>query len=399
MKRRITAVLASIAVLLGLFGCDAILDGEMITSAPHKKPISTPSEDIIEVSTYEELKEQIIALIWAYEDSGTVRVTGYDGDIAKDAQTACEEIKTETAIGSYAVSDFSVSVTQIVSYYEVEVDIYYKNDITESRINSIKTVPTTRYLKTSLQDVITEYEPSMTVQTKNVVLTEKDAFDYVSEIYYNNPKEIVMIPLTMVEFFPSQGKEGIIDFTFGYSYKQSILKAMEISLKKNVQNIAGLVTGGSSDGAILLSLTQRLMEASEYDSDTAAAGLYTEQNKAATAYGALVEGSAVGEGYAMAFKALCDELGIECYVVLGQMGGLRHAWNIVELEDHFYHIDVSMCDINGIASSFLLSDAEMEKNYTWDKSRYKTCDGPLVYTADGEIISSDASADATDSLS
>lgn len=396
MKRRI-AVLASVVVLLGLFGCDETLDGEMITSAPHKKPIATPSEGIIEVSTYEELKEQIIALIWNYEDSGTVHVTGYDGDIAKDTQTACEEIKTEVAIGAYAVSDFSVSVTQIVSYYEVDVRISYKNDITENRINSIKTVPTTRYLKTSLQDVITEYEPSMTIQTKSVVLTEKDALDYISEIYYNNPIEIVMMPVTFVEFFPSQGKEGIIEFTFVYSYKPSILKAMEISLKKNVQNIAGLVTGGSSDGAVLLSLTHRLMEVSEYDIEMAAAGLYTEQNKAATAYGALVEGSAVGEGYAMAFKALCDELGIECYVVLGQMGGLRHAWNIVELEDYYYHIDVSMCDVNGIASSFLLNDEEMEKYYTWDKSRYKTCNGPLVYTADGEIISPDTSADATDS--
>lgn len=397
MKKRITALLAFTAVLLGLFGCDAILDGEMITSAPHEKPIVTPSDSIIEASTFDELKAHILEFIWDYEDRGTVRVTGYDGDIVTEAQTACDEIMADVAIGAYAVADLKAEVTQIVSYHEVEVYILYKNDITEDRINSIITVPTTRYLKTNLQDMISEYEPSITIQTKSVVLTEKDALDYVSEIYYSNPIEIVMMPVTTVDFFPSQGKEGIIEFTFVYRYKPSTLKAMEISLKKNVQNIAGRVTGGSSDGAILLSLTHRLMEASEYDSDMTAAGLYTEQNNAATAYGALIEGSAVGEGYAMAFKALCDELDIECYVVLGQLDGLRHAWNIVELEYHYYHIDVSMCDMNGIASSFLLSDTGMEKNYSWDTTRYKTCNGPLVYTSNGEIISADTSAHATDS--
>ena len=64
MKKRITALLAFTAVLLGLFGCDAILDGEMITSAPHEKPIVTPSDSIIEASTFDELKAYILKFNW-----------------------------------------------------------------------------------------------------------------------------------------------------------------------------------------------------------------------------------------------------------------------------------------------------------------------------------------------
>jgi hypothetical protein len=173
---------------------------------------------------------------------------------------------------------------------------------------------------------------------------------------------------------------------------------MEKNLNKTVQNIAESVSG-DNDGEILLALAERLMEVTDYDAETAAGGDYSNQNSAATAYGALVNGLAVGEGYAMAYKALCDELGLdlECDVVLGTLNGKQHAWNIVKLEDYYYHIDVSGCDTDGIPSSFLLNDTVMSERYTWDQSKHKICNGPLVYAPDGEIVSAAASASVPDS--
>ena len=395
MKKRTAAVLAFIAVLLCLYGCDSILDGEKLTVTPHQEPIATPSDSVIEVGTFDELKTEMLGFVSNYEESGRIRAYNYDGNIQEDVDLACSQIMNDSPVGAYAVANMTGSSTKIVSHFQIEISISYK--VTKKQLNDIIPASTTRYLKSELQDTLSSYERSMTVQTKNIVLPETDAASYVSEIYYANPRDIVMMPVTSVEIFPDHGLNRIIVFTFGYTkYEAITLRTMEINLNRTVRKIAESV-GGNNDGEILLALAERLMEITDYDTETASGGDYSNQNNAATAYGALVNAQAVGEGYAMAYKALCDELSIECYVVLGILNGNQHAWNIVELEGHYYHIDVSMCDTTGISSAFLLNDTDMEKTYSWEKSKHKPCNGPLVYTSNGEIISTDANENTSNS--
>ncbi|MBQ9990283.1 MAG: hypothetical protein IJP31_05000 [Lachnospiraceae bacterium] len=51
-----------------------------------------------------------------------------------------------------------------------------------------------------------------------------------------------------------------------------------------------------------------------------------------SAYGVFVEEIAVCQGYALAYKLLCDRVGIECYMVTSD--SMNHAWNIVWLDGH-----------------------------------------------------------------
>lgn len=62
------------------------------------------------------------------------------------------------------------------------------------------------------------------------------------------------------------------------------------------------------------------------------------------AYGALVEGKAVCDGYSRAFKLLCDKAGIDCIVMSGNADGFAHAWNAVKIEDEWYYTDVTWND-------------------------------------------------------
>lgn len=68
-----------------------------------------------------------------------------------------------------------------------------------------------------------------------------------------------------------------------------------------------------------------------------------------TAYGALVEGSAVCEGYAKAFSLLCNEVGVDALLIIGTGGGEPHMWNMVKCNGQWYHMDVTWDDapING----------------------------------------------------
>jgi len=65
-------------------------------------------------------------------------------------------------------------------------------------------------------------------------------------------------------------------------------------------------------------------------------------------YGALVEGKAVCEGYANAFLYLARLAGIECITVKGNFSALNgveaHMWNMVKLDDSYYHVDVTADD-------------------------------------------------------
>lgn len=71
-----------------------------------------------------------------------------------------------------------------------------------------------------------------------------------------------------------------------------------------------------------------------------------------TAYGALVNGKAVCEGYSRAMQLLCDKLEIPCGLVYGWSQGIGHMWNLINPGDGWYHLDVTWDDDdeNGIIS-------------------------------------------------
>ena len=63
-----------------------------------------------------------------------------------------------------------------------------------------------------------------------------------------------------------------------------------------------------------------------------------------TAYGALINGSAVCEGYSRAMQLLCQKAGIPCVVVSGSSKNEGHMWNIINPCDGWYHLDVTWDD-------------------------------------------------------
>ncbi len=87
------------------------------------------------------------------------------------------------------------------------------------------------------------------------------------------------------------------------------------------------------------------------------------------AYGALMEGEAVCQGYAYAFKLLCDKAGIPCWIVTGYYRE-PHAWNYVWLDGAYYQVDVTWDDTNDRASTspYFLAGKEYAKDYVLEKN-------------------------------
>ena len=63
-----------------------------------------------------------------------------------------------------------------------------------------------------------------------------------------------------------------------------------------------------------------------------------------SAYGALVEGEAVCEGYSKAMMILLNLSGVEATTIRGVGENERHMWNLVELGGSWYHLDCTWDD-------------------------------------------------------
>ncbi|MCQ2770692.1 MAG: hypothetical protein MJ236_02700, partial [Clostridia bacterium] len=106
------------------------------------------------------------------------------------------------------------------------------------------------------------------------------------------------------------------------------------------------VTNEMSDYEKSLRIHDALCKTVTYDYSLSGENIYN-------AYGALVEGSAVCQGYAKAYQYLLKQVGISSSVVTGLSYNVataqtdRHMWNIVLLDGEYYLTDVTWDDQNG----------------------------------------------------
>lgn len=139
--------------------------------------------------------------------------------------------------------------------------------------------------------------------------------------------------------------------------------------------IASCVTDGMSNYEIAKALHDYLALNNEYDMR------YYSGNVPAisyTAYGALVNRTSVCAGYALAYERLMDQVGIPCEYVTGMTTNGYHAWNIVQIDGEWYHVDVTWDDPTPDREGyvrykyFLKSDKAMSRDHiSWEASH--TC--------------------------
>jgi hypothetical protein len=339
------------------------------------------------VSNYDEFKGALYDLVMQHEESGMIIYYSYDTDVQGEIDLACAEIKGTDPVGAYSVSEIIVIPTRIVTYFEIDISIEYKR--TTQQVESIVPVATLRELRDELLIIMSNYQDEAVFRTAMPGVTAEDIEIYVRETYYQNPRNIVMKPGMTVEIFPEGGYDRVFELRFGNTQQAGILRQYSASLSESVRRNAEAANGDNA-AEILLSLAENLIGACFYDEGKAKViSEHGTQNIATTAYGALVVGSAVGEGFAMAYKALCEELGFDCRIVLGYLDGMVHAWNIVPIYGDYYHIDVSMCAENGIETAFLKTDEDFEESYIWDTENAASCHGTLTYEDVAGILPED----------
>lgn len=132
--------------------------------------------------------------------------------------------------------------------------------------------------------------------------------------------------------------------------------------------ISSTDTSSMSDYQILKAIHDFVCSSTTYNSKAALfAGTTSNMYRTSfTAYGTLVEGSSVCQGYALAFYRLAKELGYDCRFVYSDPYQGCHAWNMVALNNKYYFVDTTWDDDKNKneLTYFLVDYQTLQKNDT-----------------------------------
>ena len=161
------------------------------------------------------------------------------------------------------------------------------------------------------------------------------------------------MPEVQVNLYPDSGSRRVVEVFFTYPEDPEVLSAKRVRLEEAVLDLADTQAQGDDLPAALFQALRSQVQTAEEGS---------------TAYAALVEGAADSQGMALAYKALCDQAGVECQVVEGTLDGAPRFWTIVAWGNGNRHVDPSW------GEGLLLDDAQMAAaGYLWDTAAYPVC--------------------------
>ena len=186
-----------------------------------------------------------------------------------------------------------------------------------------------------------------------------------------------------------RAETGMVELSFDYrdyvrlraacrdeNFRQSLTTAEQKLLARLESQTKALLEPGMCVFEQLLVLHDYLVQLARYDAE--GGGHVADL---------LDTGRGSCEAYSATLCILLELAGIPARLVTGEAGGGPHAWNMVQLEGTWYHVDATwddpvLGDSGQQATShacFCLSDAEISRTHRWNREDYPACRGTDCY--------------------
>ena len=359
MKRLALVVLA--LLLPALSACSALLPTRYTQISAHSAAqTSHPDSDIPLVSDYQELKRAILQFAEDGISHGVIRTANYTGDVETDLSRAAYSVAREDPVGAYTIDFLTHDCSLIVSYYEITIDITFRDMAEDPR--TLEYVTNQKEVETLLRGAMDEYRDHVTWYAVSSHIYNYEAL--ARQICEAEPLHYMAVPEIRAANYPEEGRSRIVELTLTWPADAASLQKMEKAVEESLQAASVYVryrdTEWEKAGLLYTYLMERFT--------------YTEQQTATPLYSALCEGLITSQSAANAWKLLCDQIGIDCQIVEGSRDGEEYAWNIVTLDGLRYHVDL-LRDLLADGSLHLRYDEEMT-GYSWDAAQYPACPKP-----------------------
>ena len=224
-----------------------------------------------------------------------------------------------------------------------------------------------------LEDFQKELKKRIDNREENITITyktkEKNGRDVMDKLFQEYSKivdadEYVKYNIASTKY-SIRGIPGNYAFTLNITYRES--KEQTQYVKTQAKSIVNsIIKAGMDDHEKVKAIHDYVVKHVSYDTSY----------KAYTAYDALANRSAVCQGYTLLTYQLLKEAGIQSHIVTGKGNGQAHAWNLVKIEDKWYHLDTTFDDPvpdkegRVTYSYYNMSDEQLSKDHEWDRSKY-----------------------------
>ena len=217
-------------------------------------------------------------------------------------------------------------------------------------------------LKKAILTALKQGTDSLDVSKYNLTVADDwaDIKVLVAEVINESPELFYVSSKLGYSWYSSTGQMTAINFFYN-----NFTQEQKAAYMKKLEQVAALVTPDMTDEQKALVLHDYLAQHIAYAYAEYKAGTLSSIPNVYNAYGALVEGKAVCQGYALAYSALLHTVGIDADIC--DSNTMNHAWNVVSIGGAWYHVDVTWDDPvwntegRALHSFFLLSDAEIER--------------------------------------
>ena len=353
MRRFLALTLAAWMLLLS--GCARLFEKEYVSEKEYEDPEISGDSETLEIHDYAGLLRLLNAMVANFETQQSLIFTNYDGIIADDLSKACWELRSNTALGSFCVQDIEYTTEQVVAYCEAEITVSYKRS--EEEVKGLTSVQTRSAIAQCAADALEDQKSKFAVLMNTSALTETDVKELVLQTCLDHPVLAVEIPTVDVTMFAGETSQRIFEITLHNTLSAEETAQRREAVSKAVEELVSSIDSDAPDRAL-----QAAVLTADHCSMNGELG--------STAYDALVLGSADSQGLAMAYRAVCDALEVDCLVINGQLDGGVHVWNIVSLEGNRYHLDL----IGYSGTLWLQPDRDIWGRYWWNVDRYPACD-------------------------
>ena len=242
-------------------------------------------------------------------------------------------------------------------YYESngEITFGYDSLYTDSQRDCYKSIGEAVYkISEEANDYGVFPVVKVTVTDKN--FSEKD-MDICIKSYTMDHPEVFWV--TNRYTYGSAGNQAVIQL---YSYVGGVeCRQMIAELNGKVEDIVTNIPSGLKEYHLEKYIHNTVLDGCSY-----ADGVKTADDgwEEFTTYGALVNGSAVCEGYAHAMCMLLNKVGLNCYYANGYGESSAHMWNTVEIDGNWYHLDATWDDNeNAFFNYFNLNDEQIKTDH------------------------------------
>ena len=360
MKRCIALLVVLLSTGFLLTGCSTARSYTSVTTHVDQR-VTEDDPSVLRAETYQELVSSILHFVSEGEESGTIRLYQYTGDVESDLETACQEVLEEDPLGAFALESIGHEYSRIVSYYECEFTLVYRR--TAEEIDAVTTAASTVSFREQLQQAMDTFSERLAIRT-SLSVSEETVLEMVTQYYYETPSLAVGFPSVTVSFYGGEeSTQKIIEIEFGYTQSSDTCAEMQEELLTTAYTLLTELNASSADPAGLWAVYRTLAEYPIY------AGISTS-----SAYRFLVNQKGSQQGASLSLLLLCQLMDFDAYYVEGSAGEYaEHSWVMVQIGDVWCHMDLGLADDQ---SSFLHSDEEMTAlGYVWDQEEYPACEG------------------------